>query len=113
MDEASAVDIGAPCDQAKGKEPDVHATTNIPQSASGHQLEQVRLQRAIVNTMLVEPDRKWTRAEMERDLYEQGPLDLSAALEHLGTMQVIVLNRETFSIARCTAYLDQLGVIGV
>jgi hypothetical protein len=91
----------------------VSATTQIPQSASGRQREQVRLQRAILNTMLVAHERKWTRAAMERELNEHAPLDVSAALEHLAAMGVIVLNRETFSPSQCAAHLDELGVIGV
>jgi hypothetical protein len=92
---------------------DVSAATPTPQLPSRQKRERARLQRAIVNTMLVEPDRKWTHAEMERGLDEHGPLDLSAALEHLAAMGVIVSSRQTFAPSQCTLYLDELRVIGI
>jgi hypothetical protein len=93
-------------------EPEVRATTPPP-SATGQQLAQARLHRAIVSTMLVEPQRKWTPAEMERELSEHRPLDLRAALEHLAAMGVLISNRGTFSPSQCTTYLDGLKVIGI
>jgi hypothetical protein len=84
-----------------------------PASGTGQQLEHTGVHRAIVSTMLVAPQRKWTRAEMERELSDHHPLDLSAALEHLAAMGVLVSDRGAFSPSRCTAYLDRLGVIGI
>jgi hypothetical protein len=69
-------------------------------------------QRAIVLQLLREdhPER-WSRAELEREVSNIKPLDISDALAQLNAEGVAVLEAEQVQASGCARYLDALELI--
>ena len=69
-------------------------------------------ERAIVLQLLRDDHRDcWSRAELERELSDIAPLDISDALARLQTEGVVVLEGEQVRASGCARYLDALEVI--
>ena len=74
----------------------------------------VRLERAIVNRMLTDDHpRRWTRAEIERQLRPQQAPEVDEALEHLLEMGVISVEHDECWPSQCTSHLERIQVIGI
>jgi hypothetical protein len=71
-------------------------------------------QRAIVMQLLRDdrPER-WSRAELEREVSNIKPLDISDALAQLNAEGVVVLKGEQLQASGCARYLDALELICV
>jgi DNA-binding HxlR family transcriptional regulator len=69
-------------------------------------------ERAIVMQVLREdrPER-WSRTELERELSDIAPLDITDALARLQTEGVVVLEGEQVRASGCARYLDALNLI--
>ena len=69
-------------------------------------------QRAIVLQLLRDdhPER-WSRAELEREVSNIKPLDISDALAQLNAEGVVVLEAEQVQASACARYLDALELI--
>ena len=69
-------------------------------------------QRAIVLQLLRDdhPER-WSRAELEREVSNIKPLDISDALAQLNAERVVVLEAEQVQASACARYLDALELI--
>jgi hypothetical protein len=71
-------------------------------------------ERAIVLQLLRDDHRDcWSRAELERELSDIEPLDISDALARLHVEGVVVLEGEQVRASGCTRRLDALEVICV
>jgi hypothetical protein len=82
---------------------------------SGYQLENGDVaERAIVLQVLRDdhPER-WSRAELERELYDVEPLIIGGALERLREEGVVHLSGELVWASRCARHLDALGMISI
>jgi len=71
-------------------------------------------QRALV-LQLLRNDRpeRWSRAELEREVSNIEPLDISDALAQLNAEGVVVLEAEQVQASACARYLDALELICV
>ena len=70
--------------------------------------------RAIILQVLREDHgERWTRAELEREIYDISPLTLSDALERLRQEGVVHLDGEEVWASRCALYLDELGMVSI
>jgi DNA-binding transcriptional ArsR family regulator len=69
-------------------------------------------QRAIVQQVL-DDDRAWPRAELERALSELDPPAVDHALARLEAEGVVVLERDQVRASSCTRHLDALELIGI
>ncbi|HEY7962465.1 MAG TPA: hypothetical protein VID29_11135 [Solirubrobacteraceae bacterium] len=71
-------------------------------------------QRAIVLQALRDDhDEWWSRAELERVLYDVEPLALSDALAALQSEGVVQVNGELVRATRCARHLDVLGMVSI
>jgi hypothetical protein len=71
-------------------------------------------ERAIVLQVLREDhEERWSRAELERELYDIEPLQLSDALARLREAGVVHLAGELVWASRCARRLDQLGMVSI
>ena len=70
------------------------------------------VERAIVLQSLRADHRDcWSHAELERELSDIAPLDISDALARLQTEGVVVLEGEQVRASGCARYLDALNLI--
>ena len=70
------------------------------------------VERSVVLEVLREDHEPWwSRAELEREIYDVEPAAINAALERLREMGVIELDGERVRASPCARYLDDLGMI--
>jgi hypothetical protein len=53
----------------------------------------------------------WTRAELERELYDVDPDAIGVSLERLHERGVVLREGERFSASPCARHLDSLGFV--
>ncbi len=71
-------------------------------------------ERAIVLQVLRnDHDERWSRAELEREIYDIEPIELADALERLRQDGVVHLSGELVWASRCALHLDQLGMVSI
>lgn len=71
-------------------------------------------QRAIILQVLRDDhDSRWSRAELEREIFDVAPLALGDALERLAEEGVVQLVGENVSASRCALHLDRLGMVSI
>ncbi len=71
-------------------------------------------QRAITLQVLREDHgERWTRAELEREIYDVSPAAIGAALERLREEGVVHLDGEEVWASRCALHLDALGMVSI
>ncbi|HEV3071116.1 MAG TPA: hypothetical protein VGY76_06805 [Solirubrobacteraceae bacterium] len=71
-------------------------------------------ERAIVLQVLrTDRDERWTRVELEGEIYDIEPLAISEALERLREVGVVHLSGELVWSSRCARHLDALGMISI
>jgi hypothetical protein len=82
---------------------------------SGYQLENGEIaERAIVLQVLRDDhDERWSRAELEQEIYDVEPLVISDALERLKEESVVHLSGEHVWASRCARHLDALGMVSI
>jgi hypothetical protein len=71
-------------------------------------------ERAIILQVLrVDRDERWSRAELESEIYDIEPLVISEALERLREAGVVQLAGELVWASRCAHRLDALGMVSI
>ena len=55
----------------------------------------------------------WSRVEIETQLSDLSPLQISDALAHLEAEGVVLLDGEHVECSRCARHLDALGMIAI
>ncbi len=71
-------------------------------------------QRAVVLQVLRnDHEERWTRAELECEIYDVPPLAISDALERLRQESVVHLHGEDVWASRCALHLDVLGMVSI
>lgn len=71
-------------------------------------------ERAIILQVLREDrDERWSRVELEGEIYDIEPLAISEALERLREDGVVHLAGELVWSSRCARRLDALGMISI
>lgn len=58
-------------------------------------------------------DERWSRAELEREIYDIEPLAIGEALERLRREGVVHLSGEMVWASRCARRLDALGMVSI
>lgn len=76
--------------------------------------EDPRVQRAIVLQVLRDDhDHRWSRSELEIEIANVEPLDMSDALASLKDSRIVCVSGESVSASRATERLDELGLIAI
>ena len=71
-------------------------------------------ERAVILQVLRDDhDERWSRAELEREIYDIPPHDIADALERLRQEGVVHLSGELVWASRCALHLDQLGMVSI
>lgn len=71
-------------------------------------------ERAIVLQVLrVDREERWSRVELESEIYDIEPLAISEALERLREEGVVHLSGELVWSSRCARRLDALGMVSI
>jgi hypothetical protein len=87
----------------------------MPNERSRYQLENGDIaERAIVLQVLRDDhDERWSRAQLEQEIYDIEPLGISDALERLSEEGVVHLSGEYVWASRCARHLDALGMVSI
>jgi DNA-binding HxlR family transcriptional regulator len=87
----------------------------MPGERSGFGLDDEEIaERAIILQVLRDDhDERWSRAELEREIYDIEPLALGDALERLCQEGVVHLTGEQVWASRCALHLDALGMVSI
>jgi hypothetical protein len=82
---------------------------------SGYELKDDEIaERAIVLQVLREDhDERWTRAELEREIYDIEPAAIGEALERLRGEGVVHVSGQLAWASRCAWHLDELGMVSI
>jgi hypothetical protein len=82
---------------------------------SGYELKDDEIaERAIVLQVLRDDhDGRWTRAELEREIYDIEPAAIREALERLCGEGVVYISGQLVWASRCALHLDQLGMVSI
>lgn len=78
-----------------------------------HELEEVAQRAIILQVLSDEHDLRWTRAELERVIYDIEPSALDDALVCLREEGVVHLDGEEVWASRCALRLDLLGMVSI
>jgi hypothetical protein len=71
-------------------------------------------ERAIVLQVLRDDHaERWSRAELEREIYDVEPLALGDALERLREEGVVEVRGEDLWASRCARHLDAIGMVSI
>jgi hypothetical protein len=71
-------------------------------------------ERAIVLQVLREDhDERWSRAELEREIFDIPPSEIADALERLRQEGVVDLSGDLVWASRCAQRLDALGMVSI
>jgi uncharacterized protein (DUF111 family) len=71
-------------------------------------------ERAVVLQVLRDDrDERWSRAELEHEIYDIEPLAIGEALERLREEGVVHLSSEFVWASRCARRLDALGMVSI
>jgi hypothetical protein len=83
-----------------------------PNQVSGE--EDPRLERAIVLQVLRDDhEHRWSRSELEVEMADIDPLDISDALARLEAHGIVCVTGESVRASRAVGRLDELGLIAV
>jgi hypothetical protein len=87
----------------------------MPDERNGCDLESDEIaERAIVLQVLRDDrDERWSRAELEREIYDIEPLVIRDALERLRQEGVVHLAGDWVWASRCACHLDMLGMVSI
>jgi hypothetical protein len=87
----------------------------MPGERNGFGLEGDEIaERAIVLQVLRDDhDERWSRAELEREIYDIEPPALGDALERLRQEGVVHISGELVWASRCALRLDALGMVSI
>jgi hypothetical protein len=73
-----------------------------------------RIERAIILQVLRDDHGdRWSRAELEVEISNVEPLDISDALARLGQDGIVQISGESVSASRAVRRLDELGLIAI
>ena len=77
-------------------------------------MDEVQVERAIVLQVLRDdhPER-WTRAELEAEVFDFAPLVVNEALVRLEAEGVVILNGEKVEASRCARRTDALELVSI
>lgn len=87
----------------------------MPDERSGYQLENGEIAERAIVLQVLRDDRpeRWSRAELEREIFDIAPLAISDALERLREEGVVHLSGELVWASRCARHLDALGMVSI
>ncbi len=87
----------------------------MPGERSGFGLDdEETAERAIVLQVLRDDhDERWSRVELEREIYDIEPPALGDALERLRREGVVHLSGQQVWASRCALHLDALGMVSI
>ncbi len=82
---------------------------------SGYELRDDEIaERAIVLQVLRDDrEERWSRAELESEIYDIEPVAIAEALERLCEVGVVRLSGELVWASHCARHLDALGMISI
>jgi hypothetical protein len=77
-------------------------------------MDEVQVERAIVLQVLRDdhPER-WTRAELEAEIFDFPPVIVNEALVRLEAEGVVILDRENVEASRCARRMDALELVSI
>lgn len=77
-------------------------------------LQEEGTQRLVVLQLLRDDhEQPWTRAELDKELYDLDPDAITIALERLQEQGVVQVDGEQLSASACARHLDALGFISI
>lgn len=87
----------------------------MPSERSSYELEGEEIaERAIVLQVLRDDHNpRWSRAELELEIFDIAPLTVADALERLSREGVVHLGGEQVWASRCALHLDNLGMVSI
>lgn len=76
--------------------------------------DEEQVERAIVLQVLRDdhPER-WTRAELEAEVFDFAPVIVNEALMRLEAESVVILDGENVEASRCARRMDALGLVSI
>ena len=87
----------------------------MPGERSGFGLDDEEIAERAIVLQVLRDDRaeRWSRAELEREIYDIDPPALGAALERLCHEGVVHLSGDRVWASRCALHLDALGMVSI
>ena len=82
-------------------------------SGCGLESEDIAERAIVLQVLRDDCDERWSRAELEREIYDIEPLAINEALERLRDEGVVHLSGEFAWASRCARRLDALGMISI
>lgn len=77
-------------------------------------MDEVQVERAIVLQVLRdEHPERWTRAELEAEVFDFDPLTVNGALVRLETEGIVILDGEYVEASRCARRMDALELVAI
>ncbi len=67
----------------------------------------------MLQVLRVDRDERWDRAELEREIYDIAPLEVSDALERLRREGLVHVEGELVLASRAARHLDDLGMVSI
>jgi hypothetical protein len=82
---------------------------------SGYELtgEEIAQRAAVLQVLRDDHAERWSRAELEREIYDIEPMAVSEALERLRQEGVVHLAGELVWASRAAIHLDELGMVSI
>jgi DNA-binding HxlR family transcriptional regulator len=80
-------------------------------SSSG--IEEIAERAVILQVLRNDRNERWSRTELEREIYDIEPLAISEALDRLHEEGIVHLAGELTWASRCARRLDELGMISI
>jgi hypothetical protein len=82
-------------------------------SGCGLEGEEIAERAIVLQVLRDDRDERWSRAELEHEIYDIEPLAINEALERLREEGVVCLTGELVWASRCARYLDLLGMVSI
>lgn len=82
-------------------------------SGYGSGSDEVAERAVLLQVLRNDHDERWSRAELEREIYDISPLAIGEALERLCEAGLVHLSGELVWAACCARHLDELGMVSI
>jgi NAD/NADP transhydrogenase alpha subunit len=79
----------------------------------GLESEEIAERAIVLQVLRDDRDERWSRAELEHEIYDIEPLMINEALERLSEEGVVCLAGEFVWASRCARRLDALGMVSI
>jgi hypothetical protein len=82
-------------------------------SGCGLECEEIAERAVVLQVLRDDREERWSRAELEREIYDIEPLAVNEALERLCEEGILHLSGEFVWASRCARHLDALGMVSI